>query len=415
MTESTPQEFPAPPPRHPHYPLSDGARALAVVAVCVCHVWLFTGGFGGFTGSLPNRLAVRLDNSVPIFFFLSGFLLYRPMIAHRTGGPKRPGMLDYARRRFLRVYPAYWVALTALAIFPGLVGVFSDHWFSFYSLTFYLDLANASKACIGEPGYHCGLPQTWTLAVDLTFYMMLPVYLLVTTLLARGRRTATWVRLELGLIAVLSLTSILVGALDEGMRKEELFRFSFAGHFFWIGLGLATAVVSVASRNRRDLLPGPLRWAAEHPGACWTTAGILWLVEVFTLVPAPFTVAPAGVGGYIVLQLAPGVFAALILIPVCFGNPNKGAPARFLGLRPVTWMGMVSYSLYLYTTTITVDLGVGGADQNFLVTGVLTFLVAIPLAALSFYLIERPMMSLRARSPLAALRERRRRRVGAQA
>jgi peptidoglycan/LPS O-acetylase OafA/YrhL len=414
VTASTPEQFPAPPPRHPQYPLADGARALAVVAVIVCHVWLFTGGFGGFTGSLPNRFAVRLDNSVPIFFFLSGFLLYRPMIAHRSGGPGRPGMLDYARRRFLRVYPAYWVALTALAIFPGLVGVFSGHWFSFYSLTFYLDLANASKACIGEPGYHCGLPQSWTLTVDLTFYLLLPVYFLVTGLIARGRSIASWVRLELILIALLSLVSILVGALDEEIRKNELFRFSFAGHFLWIGLGLATAVVSVAARNRRDILPGPLRWAAEHPGACWSAALAIWLVEVFTIVPAPFTVAPVGIGGYIVLQVVPGVVAALILVPVCFGNPNKGAPARFLGNRTVTWMRMISYSLYLYTTTITVDLGVGGAEQNFLVTGVLTFLIAIPLAALSFYLIERPMMTLRTFSPLKLLRERRRR-AGAQA
>ena len=55
----------------------------AVGAVMICHVWLFTGAFGGFTGSLPNRLAVRLDGGVAIFFFLSGFLLYRPLIAHR--------------------------------------------------------------------------------------------------------------------------------------------------------------------------------------------------------------------------------------------------------------------------------------------------------------------------------------------
>jgi peptidoglycan/LPS O-acetylase OafA/YrhL len=400
MSSSTTPEFPAPPPRHPHYPLSDGARALAVVAVIVCHVWLFTGGFGGFTGSLPNRFAVRLDNSVPIFFFLSGFLLYRPMIAHRTGGPGAPRMLDYARRRFLRVYPAYWVALTLLAIFPGLVGVFTGHWFAFYSLGFYLDLANASKACIGEPGYRCGLPQSWTLTVDLTFYLLLPLYLLVTSLIARGRSTASWVRLELGLIGLLCAVSIAAGAFDEGLRKEELFRFSFAGHFFWIGLGLATAVVSVAARNRRESLPGLLRWAAERPGFCWATALVIWLVEVFTFVPAPFTVAPVGSGGYIALQLVPGVVAALILLPVCFGNPNKGAPARFLGHPAVAWMGMISFSLYLYTTTITVDVGVGGADQNFLVTGVLTFLIAIPLAALSFYLIERPMMTLRTRSPL---------------
>ena len=56
---------------------------------------------------------------VAIFFMLSAFLLYRPMIAYRTGGPARPKFRHFARRRFLRIYPAYWVALTVLAIYPG--------------------------------------------------------------------------------------------------------------------------------------------------------------------------------------------------------------------------------------------------------------------------------------------------------
>src|SRR5215207_9192765 len=140
----------APPPRHPRFPLSDGARAFAVIAVMVCHVWLFTGGFGGFTGSLPNRLVVRLDGAIAIFFFLSGFLLYRPMIAHRAGGPGSPSVGAYAWRRFLRV--------------------FTDKWYLFYSLGFYLDYANASQACAGDPGFRCGLPQSWTLTVEMTFY-----------------------------------------------------------------------------------------------------------------------------------------------------------------------------------------------------------------------------------------------------
>ncbi|HKZ12304.1 MAG TPA: acyltransferase [Solirubrobacterales bacterium] len=408
-TRTTPGEVPGPPPRHPRYPLSEGARALSVVAVMLCHAWLFTGGFGGFTGSLPNRLMVRLDGAVAIFFFLSAFLLYRPMIAHRAGGPPSPGVADYARRRILRIYPAYWVALTVLAIVPGLVGVFSDHWFAFYSLGFYLDLANASKACIGEPGYRCGLPQSWTLTVDMTFYLILPLYLAVTSLLARRRGLASWVRLELGLLALLCAASVVIGAFDNDVRQAFLFRFSFAGHFFWLGLGLAAAVISVAAENRREALPGALRWAAEHPGACWAAAGAIWLIEVLTLFPAPFTVAPVGPGGYIAMQLLPGVVGALLLIPVCFADPNKGVPARSLGNPVVMWVGMISYSLYLWSTTITVDVGVAGAEKGFLVTTVLTFLIAIPVAAASFYLIERPTMSLKYRSPLTALRERRRR------
>lgn len=397
----------APPPRHPRFPLSDGARAFAVVSVMVCHVWLFTGGFGGFTGSLPNRLVVRLDGAIAIFFFLSGFLLYRPMIAYRGGGPNSPTVAAYAWRRFLRVYPVYWVALTALAIFPGLVGVFTDKWYTFYSLGFYLDYADASKACLGDSGFRCGLPQSWTLTVEMTFYLMLPLYAWLTARIARGRSLRSWVRAELLLIAGLSAASVLVGALLPSVRDASWFRFSFLSHFLWLGLGLAAAVVSVAYHHRREELPGLLRLAAENPGACWALALAIWVVEVVTIVPAPFTVAPFGPGGYIVLHLVQAIVAVLVLIPVFFGNPNFGVPARFLGHPLMLWLGVLSYGLYLWSVTITVDLGVGGADAGFGAVLALTFLIAVPLAALSYYLIERPLMVLKYRSPREVFGRRR--------
>lgn len=400
-------EVVAPPPRHPRFPLSDGARALAVLSVIVCHVWLFTGGFGGFTGSLPNRLVVRLDGAIAIFFFLSGFLLYRPMIAHRGGGPASPSVGAYAWRRFLRVYPVYWVALTALAIFPGLVGVFTDKWYTFYSLGFYLDYGTNVQACAGDSGFHCGLPQSWTLTVEMTFYLMLPLYALLTERLARGRLTRGWVRTELLLIAALSAASVLVGALFPAIRDASWFRFSFLAHFLWLGLGLGAAVLSAAYHHHRHDLPAWLRWAAAHPGACWALALAIWIVEVATVVPTPFTVAPFGPGGYVFLHLAQAVVAVLVLIPVFFGNPNLGLPARFLGNRAMLWLGVLSYGLYLYSVTITVDLGIGGAEEGFWTVLVLTFLITLPLAALSYYLLERPLMVLKYRSPREVFRRRR--------
>jgi peptidoglycan/LPS O-acetylase OafA/YrhL len=373
----------------------------------VCHVWLFTGGFGGFTGSLPNRLVVRLDGAIAIFFFLSGFLLYRPMIAHRGGGATSPTVGAYAWRRFLRVYPVYWVVLTALAIVPGLVGVFSDKWYTFYSLGFYLNYAEASKACIGDSGFHCGLPQSWTLTVEMTFYIMLPFYALLTERIARGRNLRSWIRAELLLIAAFSAASVLVGALLPAVRDASWFRFSFLAHFLWLGLGLAAAVISVAYHNRRQELPGLLRLAADHPGACWALALAIWIVEVLTIVPTPFTVAPFGPGGYIFLHLVQAAVAVLILIPVFFGNPNFGVPARFLGNRLMLWLGVLSYGLYLWSVTITLDLGIGGAEAGFGTVLVLTFLLALPLAALTYYLIERPLMVLKYRSPREVFGRRR--------
>ncbi len=77
----------AAPPRHPRFPLIDGMRAIAVLSVLAVH----SAGFGQALGpSLGSRLLAHLNIGVAIFFLISGFLLYRPFIAHRTGGAAPP-------------------------------------------------------------------------------------------------------------------------------------------------------------------------------------------------------------------------------------------------------------------------------------------------------------------------------------
>ena len=388
----------APPPLHPRFPLSDGLRGIAAVSVLVVHTWLLTGGFGGLEPSVPNRFVVRLDAMVAIFFMLSSFLLYRPMIAHRGGGPAAPRVADYLRRRLLRIYPAYWLALTGLAIFPGLFGVFGGHWWAFYSLGFYLHPVASDMGCPPAQGFLCGLPQSWTLTVEMTFYLVLPFYALLTALLARGRDVRSWMRAELVLLACLAAMSLFMNGAPLSFRHESWFEFSFIGHFYWIAIGLAMAVLSVGyGHGRRGALPRLLRLAAARPGTCWTGALAIYLVTVFGFYPAPFPAAPISSLEYLALNLAQGAAAALLVIPIVFGDPNRGAPARVLRTPLLLWLGLVSYGLYLWQVTIQVHLGTGGAEASFLPVLVLTLLLAIPLAALSYYAIERPLMRLKYR------------------
>jgi peptidoglycan/LPS O-acetylase OafA/YrhL len=404
----------APPPLHPRFPLADGIRGIAAIAVLVVHSWLFTGGFGGFTGSIPNRAVVRLDGMVAIFFLLSAFLLYRPMIAHRAGGPAAPSVGDYARRRFLRIYPAYWIALTGLAIFPGLVGVFSHKWWVFYALGDYFDGHFHSTACPVDQEFRCGLPQSWTLAVEMTFYIALPLYMALTARLARRLDVRRWIRGELLLIAVLAALSLSLNSWPLSLRGQPWFEFSFAAHFFWIGLGLALAVLSVGyGHGRREVLPRLLRHAADRPGACWLAALALYVITIFAFEPAPFPVAPFSGLVYVSLTLIQGLAALLLVFPVVFSNPNVGLPARTLRLKPILWLGLISYGLYLWQVTPATDLGFGSAHEGFLVDLVGTTLFALPLAAASYYLLERPLMRLKY-VPFRDLLARRMRRPAAE-
>lgn len=385
----------APPPHHPRFPLTVGMRGIPAVAIIVGHAWFFTGGFGGFTESLPNRVMVRMDGLVALFFLLSAFLLYRPMIAHRTGGPAAPRVADYARRRFLRLYPAYWVALTGFAIFVGLSGVFSHNWWAFYSLTDFLHL-NLHDVCPSSEEFLCGLPQSWTLGVDMTFYVLLPFYAALTGFLARGRETRSWVKTELLLLIGLAAVSLFLGGPPFTLRSDDWFRFSALGHFYWFALGLALAVVSVV--DWKTGLPKAVRAAASKPALCWAAAAAIYLFTVLAFYPAPFIIAPFRDGlEYTELNLIQGVAAVLLFIPAVFGNPNRGLPARILGHPVLMWVGLISYGLLLWNVTFAVLLGYPGADEGYWTVLIGGTLVTVPLAMLSYYVVERPLMKLKYR------------------
>jgi peptidoglycan/LPS O-acetylase OafA/YrhL len=400
----------APPPHHPRFPLTVGLRGISALAVLVVHSWLFTGGFGGFTESVPNRAMVRMDGLVALFFLLTAFLLYRPMIAHRTGGAAPPRTADYARRRFLRLYPPYWVVLTALAIVPGLYGVFSQNWWAFYTATDFFDYQNLHLgACPSYELFYCGLPQAWTLGVDLTFYVFLPLYAVLAGLLARGREVRSWLLMELALLAVLASLSLLLGGAPLHLREESWFIFTMLGHFYWFALGLAIALLSVAYRSSEP--PQALRLATARPELCWAGAIAIYVLTVFTFYPLPFTIAPFTDLQYDTLNLLQGVGAALLFLPAVFGNPNRGAPARTLGHPVLMWIGLISFGVYLWHVTIVVTLGVGGADADFWTVLIGSTALTIPLATLSYDLLERPLMRLKYRSLREVLRDRAARRA----
>lgn len=353
------------------------------------HVGIFT---LTLDGSLLDRALVRLDVAFAVFFVLSAFLLYRPMIAHRTGGPDAPGVRGYFVRRGLRVYPAYWVALTALAIFPGLLGVFGSEAPGFYSLAGNLATPYDNPDCNGLI-FRCGLPQTWSLTAEVTFYLVLPLYALLTGALARGRSLRAWVTLELGLLALLSLASAGFSVDPFDFRYEYWFRFSFLGNMIWIALGLALAVASVALGGRR---PGrALTPLVQNPLLAWGAAAVVWVILVLTLPAEPYIVAQETDIEFLASYISFALIAGLIMIPVVFEGDGAGLPRRLLRLPLVSWLGTIAFGIFLWHVTIAFNLGGGAIDAGFWTALLLTFGLTVPIAALSYYLIERPLMAPR--------------------
>ncbi len=150
----------------------DGYRAIAAFAVVTTHVAYFT---GVVVVTAWGHAFSRLDIGVTIFFLLSGFLLFRPWSAAALRNSTWPGNRRYFRRRLWRILPAYLVlVVVVLAVMPG-IEVYPKHWISHLTLT----QIYWPKLLIN------GLTQSWSLATELSFYLVLP---LIAWLVGRRHR-----------------------------------------------------------------------------------------------------------------------------------------------------------------------------------------------------------------------------------
>jgi peptidoglycan/LPS O-acetylase OafA/YrhL len=378
-----------PPPGHPRFPLMDSLRAMAALGVVLTHVTLFTGVVErNWWGAVPGNLAV----GVTLFFVLSGFLLYRPFFnAELTAAPS-PRPSDFLRRRVLRIVPAYWLALTALAIYPGLTGVFGHDWWRYYG---FLQIYSTSTA-----GH--GIGVAWSLCIEISFYLLLPLYVWATRRITRHLDAAGKVRFQLGLLTVLAVASIVLRVVDQ----STVMQISLPTHFYWFAVGMSLAVLSVALWER-DLQPRAIRIVSERPGLCWSAAAIIFLGMCAILTSAPQHLYYSTFQAFW-LHVLSGVVAALLVLPAVFGERSGGLVRRVLSWPVLAWLGLISYGLFLWHASIAfhlVSLGV----QRWWSLLVCTLAIATTCAAISYYVVERPILRFkysRPRRPAHAAGER---------
>ncbi len=142
----------------------DGLRAIAALLVVVVHV----GAASGFTfRSSLGQYTARGEIGVSVFFLISGFLLYRPFAAAALAGRPGPNVRSYLVRRALRIVPLYWVALVVTYLFTG--------WASVHGVSGFLENAFFLQVYSRQWVFH-GITQAWSLCIEVTFYLALPVW-----------------------------------------------------------------------------------------------------------------------------------------------------------------------------------------------------------------------------------------------
>jgi peptidoglycan/LPS O-acetylase OafA/YrhL len=370
----------APPPGNPRFRLFDGLRTIAVLSVLVTHTALLSGAnqlawYGKYTA--------RLDVGVAIFFLISGFLLYRPFVAAHLEGRSGPRVRDYARRRLLRIVPAYWLALTLLSIYPGLIQMFTGH-----SWVYYLFLQDYSSSWTFG-----GLQPAWSLAVEAAFYVALPAVAYGLRWAGRGMDRRRQVRLEVAVVAGLGIGSFILRAATPNSPASQV-HIWLPGTFDWFALGMLLAIASAALAGRE---PGLVRLIRRRPSLPWLVSlALFW-----------FVATQLGLGGSLYYRITTGqslemhglygLIAFFLLLPAVFAEDVRSLPRLILGNRVVAWIGLISYGIFLWHHPIALKLT--SADHQSLfggwrmlgITGA-TFLIATACATASYYLLERPIL-----------------------
>ncbi|NKY99246.1 acyltransferase family protein [Nocardiopsis alborubida] len=343
----------------PHLPALDGLRGASILGVLLFHTGHLTGGFLG----------------VDLFFVLSGYLI-TDLLLREVEATGTVSVTAFWGRRIRRLLPALAVMLTAVTVLvwaagpPDLVRttLADGPWVQLNVVNWHL-LAE-SVGYWERFGGQRVFEHLWSIAVEEQFYLLWPVVLLVVARFGRGADRGVAVVAALASVASLLLMSVLAGAADPTR--------AYMGTDTRMSALLLGAVV--ATRPARAWLA---RVTGRPAGAVLVLlavgVGTAWSLVEGADAPWLFT------GGLFAHSLA-----AALLIGLCAREP-RSLVSRALSWRPLRWLGLVSYSLYLWHWPVIVLLSPGVTGLDGWSWTALVSAVSIGLAALSKYLVEDPV------------------------
>jgi len=341
-----------------------GLRAIAVLPVLAFHVG-FSAVPGGFVG-------------VDVFFVISGYLITQ--LLQRDIGSGQFSLAGFYERRIRRIAPA----LVAMLLITFALGAYYDLPDELVTLSKSLLAAAASASNLyfwTQSGYFdadsTGSPllHTWSLAVEEQFYLLWPLYLFWVQ--------RYWKRWLIPLTIAITAVSLAVAAWGAFRQPAATFYMPYTR--LWelsagglIALGALPTIRGPATREALSAL------------------GIVLIVASVFLIRSsmPF---PG-------LMAMPPCLGALLVILA--GRDDLPRMSKLLAIAPLTAVGALSYSLYLWHWPLTVfqrsdallAAGLSPAKTKLLVVG-----ASFAAAALSYWLIETPFRDRRMGAARAGL------------
>lgn len=349
-----------------HLRTLDGLRGIAVLLV----LWSHT------PRELLGKINVTLEYilqpgylGVDIFFVLSGFLITRILLADRL---KPKGLKNFLIRRFLRIFPIYYLTIFALLfIAPGEYLLYSF----FYISNYYFAFVHADPELFQVP-----LSHGWSLAVEEHYYLAWPLIVMWCSV-ARSRAIALYVIIPFAVLS--AIATILIA--DPDLAKELIYRGS---HYRAMSLSIGA------------LFAYHERWLRGHTGRLWLIVAA-FIVPGCIIVPAGKFMPALEVWYPLAKMLGFGSLSAGIVLAVLAIESWTGPIKAVFTNGAMRYIGRISYGLYLYHFPIFI-LGFGlrwyDKDQPpTLTNAALAWAVTFAVATASFYALERPLLKLKNR------------------
>ncbi|GAA1356314.1 hypothetical protein GCM10009660_58440 [Catellatospora bangladeshensis] len=341
-----------------HVPALDGLRGVAVAGVLLFHAGGLSGGFLG----------------VDLFFALSGYLI-TDLLLREAAATGAVSLLAFWQRRIRRLLPALTAVLVGATLAAWAWGS-GDLWASALSDGPWVQLNLVNWHLLAESaGYweRFGggrlFGHLWSIAVEEQFYLVWPV---VVLLLVRGAGRAD--RRVAVAAVIVSLASLALMVALVGPDTTRVYTGTDTRAFsLMLGALAATAPVRQAL--------GRLAGRAGAAVAALLAAGLL---ASWALVDGEGSRALFH-GGLFAHSLA-----AALLVALCAGEPGT-AVARVLAGRPLRWLGLVSYSLYLWHWPVFLLLSPDRTGLSGWPWAVVVCAVSVGLAALTRHFVEDPI------------------------
>jgi peptidoglycan/LPS O-acetylase OafA/YrhL len=368
----------------------DGLRGLAALSIFVFHGWLYTMPAPDATdrSSVGDYVAHELRLGLVAFFVLSGFLLSRPWFAAALGERRPPNLRRYLRARAARILPAYYVALIgSIVLLWGLKGTPGLRLPPAGELPLFAVFGqNFSPASVMKLN-----PPMWSLAVEIMFYALLPVIGWLALRLAPRRSTQALV--PLALLALGLLYNWAISGHGLGMTFSK----TLAAMLPYFALGMLAALVL----HGRRVGIGLKRTLVAAGVALIAADAVTKAVDAANGIDADAL--------FLVIRDVPSAIGFALIVGALAGAPR----GRIVGGKLLAGMGTISYGFYLWHVPVLMVLRGHGLLPLSPVLGTAVALVpALAISTLSWFVLERPILSWTARRDRRAVRAAQLRRRG---